>query len=93
MNETSRNGREAHLSETSASGEGQPPPGRGAILLAALIVGLLLMGVQLWLLTVALDLYLSGQGRSVWTVALISGLVFVGGVVAARTLARRPVAR
>lgn len=69
-----------------------PPaaPGRAAVLLAALLVGLLLMGMQLWLLTVALDLYLGGQGRQIWLLALVSGLIFVGGVVMLAVLGRRP---
>lgn len=65
-------------------------PGRAAVLLAALLVGLLLMGMQLWLLTVALDLYLGGQGRQIWLLALVSGAIFVGGVVMLAVLGRRP---
>jgi hypothetical protein len=65
-------------------------PGRAAMLLAALLVGLLLMGMQLWLLTVALDLYLGGQGRQIWLLALVSGAIFVGGVVMLAVLGRRP---
>jgi hypothetical protein len=67
-----------------------PPPGRQALLLAALVVGLLLMGIQLWLLTVALDMYLGGAGGGVWVLALISGLVFLGGLLALRLLERAP---
>jgi hypothetical protein len=67
-----------------------PAPGRAAVLLAALLVGLLLMGMQLWLLTVALDLYLGGQGRQIWLLALVSGAIFVGGVVMLAVLGRRP---
>jgi hypothetical protein len=65
-------------------------PGRAAVLLAALLVGLLLMGMQLWLLTVALDLYLGGLGRQIWLLALVSGLIFVGGLVMLAVLGRRP---
>jgi hypothetical protein len=65
-------------------------PGRAAMLLAALLVGLLLMGMQLWLLTVALDLYLGGLGRQIWLLALVSGLIFVGGLVMLAVLSRRP---
>ena len=56
------------------------PPGRGPLALAALAVGLLLMAIQLWLLTVALELLLSGHGREAWPLALISGLIFCGGL-------------
>jgi hypothetical protein len=44
------------------------------------------MAVQLWLLTVALDLYLAGEGRSVWQIALASGAIFAGGLVMLRLL-------
>src|SRR5579885_1999551 len=53
-------------------------------------IGILLLGIQLWLLTTALDLYLAGQGTYMWLLALISGLVFVGGLLVLRMLARRP---
>jgi hypothetical protein len=72
-----------------ASEEGTPPPGRQAVVIAALAIGLLLLGVQLWLLTVALDLYLSGDGADVWTLALASAVVFLGGLLALRLLGRR----
>ncbi len=55
-------------------------PGQAPVLLAALGIGLVLMGLQLWLLTVALDLYLGGEGARVWQLAVVSGLVFLGGV-------------
>lgn len=55
-------------------------PGQTPVLLAALSIGLVLMGLQLWLLTVALDLYLGGEGARVWQLAVVSGLVFLGGV-------------
>jgi hypothetical protein len=67
-----------------------PPPGQQALLLAALLIGFLLMGIQLWLLTVALDLYLAGEGRDVWRIAAASGVVFLGGLLALRLLGRRP---
>jgi hypothetical protein len=67
-----------------------PPPGRQALLLAALVIGILLMGIQLWLLTVALDLYLGGSGDRVWVLALVSGPVFLGGLLALRLLGRQP---
>lgn len=67
-----------------------PPPGQLAVVMAALMIGLLLMGTQLWLLTVALELYLGGKGRQVWLLALVSGAIFAGGVVMLRLLGRRP---
>ena len=41
--------------------------------MAGLSIGLLMMGLQLWLLTVALELYLSGEGARTWSLALASG--------------------
>jgi hypothetical protein len=70
--------------------ERSPPPGRLAVVLAALLIGLLLMGIQLWLLTVALELYLGGHGRQVWQLALTSGLIFLGGLLTLRLLGRHP---
>ena len=67
-----------------------PAPGQQAVVLAALLLGLLLMGLQLWLLTVALDLYLGGSGRQVWLLALVSGVIFLGGLLTLRVLDRRP---
>jgi hypothetical protein len=67
-----------------------PPPGQGPIVLAALLIGILLMGMQLWLLTVALDLYLAGKGREIWQLALVSGVIFLGGLLMTRFLGRRP---
>ena len=67
-----------------------PPPGRQAVVMAALVLGLLLMGIQLWLLTVALELFLGGHGRQVWLLAVVSGLIFVGGLVVLKVLRRRP---
>ncbi len=78
------------LSENTSSVEHGPPPGRVAILMTALVIGILLMGIQLWLLTIALDLYLAGGSTSIWLLVLISGLVFLGGVLVWRVLRRGP---
>ena len=67
-----------------------PPPGQTTIASAALAIGVLLMGIQLWLLTVALELYLGGAGRQVWQLALASGLIFLGGLLTLRLLGQRP---
>ncbi len=64
------------------------PPGLESLLLAALGIGVLMLAIQLWLLTVSLDLYLGGRGGEVWTLALVSGLIFLGGIVALRLLWR-----
>lgn len=64
-------------------------PGRQALLMAALALGLLMLGIQLWLLTVALDLYLEGEGERIWGLAVVSGIVFVGGLLSTRVFSRR----
>ena len=67
-----------------------PPPGQMTLILAGLTIGLLLMGIQLWLLTIALDLYLAGAGARIWQLALVSGAIFLGGLLMLRLLNRRP---
>ena len=67
-----------------------PPPGQMALVLAGLAIGLLMMGIQLWLLTIALDLYLAGAGARIWQLALLSGAIFAGGLLMLRLLNRRP---
>ena len=67
-----------------------PPPGQSAVLGAGLALGILLLAVQLWLLTIALELYLGGQGARVWSLAFISGLIFLGGLGMLWVLRRRP---
>ncbi len=67
-----------------------PPPGQMALILAGLMIGLLLMSIQLWLLTIALDLYLAGAGRQIWLIALVSGAIFLGGLLMLRLLRRWP---
>jgi hypothetical protein len=47
------------------------------------------MGIQLWLLTVALDIYLGGEESGLWIIAVFSGLVFAGGLVALRVVGER----
>jgi hypothetical protein len=78
------------LSETTAYARRTPSHGQAAIVLAGLTIGVTLMGIQLWLLTVALDLYLSGRSEATWLAAAISGLVFLGGLLILRLLPKRP---
>ncbi len=68
----------------------RPPPGQAPIIAAGLSIGILLLGIQLWLLTVALDLYLAGRGNQVWLIAVVSGLIFAGGLLLLWLLHRRP---
>jgi len=67
-----------------------PPPGQMALVMAGLAIGILLIGIQLWLLTIALELYLAGEGERVWIAALVSGAIFAGGLLMLRLLNRRP---
>ncbi len=84
------NGDRSLISETTSDIEHRPPPGRVAVVLTGLAIGILLLGIQLWLLTIALDRYLAGQGMDIWLLAVISGLVFLGGLVVLRLLGRHP---
>ena len=59
-----------------------PAPGRRALVLAAVLLGALMLALQLWLLTTALDLYLAGDGEIVWQLAAVSAVAFAGGVAA-----------
>jgi hypothetical protein len=59
------------------------------LVMAALSVGLVLMALQLWVLTAALDLLLGGQGALVWQLTVVSGGIFVGGLLVLALL-RRP---
>ncbi len=65
-------------------------PGQAPLVGAALAIGILLLGVQLWILTVALDLFLEARGSQVWLLAAVSGLIFVGGLLVLWVLRRRP---
>lgn len=65
-----------------------PAPGQQAIVLAALFIGLIFLGVQLWLLAVSLDNFLSGNQQDIWELPVISGLIFIGGLLALRMLRR-----
>jgi hypothetical protein len=69
---------------------GTPPrAGQGPILSTALAIGLLLLGIQLWMLTVALELYLAGHGERLWALTAMSFIVFLGGLFSLRLLSGR----
>lgn len=86
---TRRNGRPQGRRNVPLIGH-ETLPGRQALLLGALVLGLLMMGIQLWLLTVALELYLGGEGDSIWGLAVSSGILFAGGLFAVWLLSRSP---
>jgi hypothetical protein len=77
---------------TSADAAGAPSGQHGLVQLG-LGLGVLLMTVQLWLLTIAFNLFLAGQRRGTLLVAAGSGLIFVGGLLMLRLLGRRPTRR
>jgi cytochrome c biogenesis protein CcdA len=81
---------EYNLSETTGDTDRVPPAGRSAMFMAGLAIGIMLRGIQLWLLTLALELYLSGDNVNTWQLVLISGLVFLGGIWLMRLLSRHP---
>ncbi len=66
------------------------PAWEAPVVTTALLLGFALMGIQLWLLTVALDLLLGGRSEGLLRLALASGAVFAGGVLVLRLLRARP---
>ncbi|HWV34020.1 MAG TPA: DUF6755 family protein [Thermomicrobiales bacterium] len=70
--------------------ENLPPVGQSNLATMGLAIGLLLMVIQLWLLTIAFDAYLAGNRGQTLGVAICSGLVFLGGLLMLRFLNRRP---
>jgi hypothetical protein len=70
--------------------EQRPLPGRAAIAFLGLLLGLVLMAIQLWLLTLAFDFYLSGNRNTTVLVAVISGFIFLGGLAILWFLDRKP---
>lgn len=64
------------------------PHGVEAVVATLVAIGVVLLAIQLWLLTVALDIYLSGNRGGLWVLAVLSGLVFLGGLAAVRLIGR-----
>jgi hypothetical protein len=62
------------------------PPASGPVVATALTLGFVLMAIQLWILTVALDLLLGGATRGFLRLVLASGAVFAGGILVLRLL-------
>jgi len=71
-----------------ASAERRAPHGVEALVATLVAIGVVLLAIQLWLLTVALDMYLGGDRGELWVLALLSGLVFLGGLGAVRLIGR-----
>lgn len=75
----------------------RPAPGQAGLVMLGLSVGILLMSIQLWLLTLAFNLYLSGDREKTLIAAIVSGAIFLGGLLMLWILRRsarrrRPVA-
>jgi pantoate kinase len=66
------------------------PPGEGVLLSAALAIGILLMAIQLWILTVALEQFKRHHYGEVIALAGVSASIFAGGVVMLWLLRRTP---
>ena len=58
----------------------RPPPGQGGLIMLGLSVGILLMSVQLWLLTLAFNLYFLGDRVGTLIAAVVSGCICLGGL-------------
>ena len=63
-----------------------PPPGHLGLVMLGLSMGIVLMAIQLWLLTLAFNLYLLGDRKGTVIAAIVSGLVFLGGLAMLRVL-------
>jgi hypothetical protein len=70
--------------------ERRPPPGQAGLAMLGLAIGIMLMSIQLWLLTLAFDLYMLDEDTDALLAAAVSGLIFLGGLVMLRLLDRRP---
>lgn len=70
-----------------------PPPGESALVGAALMIGILLLGLQLWILTVALEEFQRHNDTRTYVLAGISAGIFAGGLAVRWALRRTPVVR
>ena len=69
------------------------PPGESGLVSAGLAIGILLMGIQLWILTVALEHFQQHEYPPLYALAGISALIFAGGVLMLWVLRRTPAIR
>lgn len=58
----------------------RPPPGRAGLILLGLSIGILLVSIQLWLLTLAFNLYKLGDRVGGLIALVVSGCIFLGGL-------------
>ena len=70
-----------------------PPPGEAGLVGAALMIGILLLGLQLWILTVALEEFQRHNDSRTYILAGISALIFAGGLAVRWLLKRTPSVR
>ncbi len=75
---------------TTSERERLPAVGQQGLATLGLAIGLLLVAIQLWLLTIAFDLYLENERAKTVGVAIASGFVFLGGLGMLRLLDRKP---
>jgi hypothetical protein len=67
-----------------------PPPGEAGLVGAALMIGILLLALQLWILTVALEEFQRHKDERTYILAGISAVIFVGGLTIRWLLKRTP---
>lgn len=67
-----------------------PPPGEAGLVGAALMIGILLLALQLWILTVALEEFQRHNDQRTCMLAGISALIFAGGLAVRWLLRRTP---
>ncbi len=67
-----------------------PPPGEAALVGAALMIGILLLALQLWILTVALEEFQRHNDERTYMLAGISAAIFAGGLAVRWLLKRTP---
>ena len=67
-------------SATTRGESPRPAPGQNGLVMLGLSAGVLMMAVQLWLLTLAFNLFLSGERTGTLLAAVVSGAIFLGGL-------------
>lgn len=70
-----------------------PPPGEIGLVGAALVIGFLLLALQLWILTVALEEFQRHNDGRTYALACISAVIFAGGMAVRWLLRRTPSVR